>query len=824
MKVISLEINEFRGIRYLFITLNGKNASVYGPNGSGKSGVVDALDFLLTGKITRLTGEGTSGISLKEHGKHIDADINDSYVRGCLRFDDIPQDVEVKRFVNKPNELIYEEKYRGSVEPILKLAARGHYVLTRKNLLKYIVAKSGERGKEIQGLLNIDEIEKTRTVLVKNQNIQEKNLEAANITLNQTKVAISNLCGLKSFSIDLALEKINKLRANLNGNTIDMISSKALLAGIALPESSSGEASINTTTLLTDHEKLCGFVSANIQNELQNTFESYLFDAKIFLDDPKYRRLLNLQNFIENGIKLIDDSGTCPLCEIKWEPEKLLAFLNTKLIESQKSCRQYNEVKAKGDHINRKLIDVTTTIKSLHDKICFLSDDKTLLDNLRMWQERINHTIDVVANPFEQQNLIDLNKVLDLNWILPEYVPNLLEETKSLLESKKNEKTPEQIAWDTLNQLTVLVSNWENAKLHSTQQKLILERSEEIKLAFIESRDAVLKRLFDSITDRFVSLYRAMHGDDEKEFSADISFTDTGIDFVVDFYGRGKKPPQALHSEGHQDSMGICLYLALAEELTEGVFNLIVLDDVVMSVDADHRRQFSKLLGEEFPNIQFVITTHDRVWATQLRSDGVVSRENSFEFNEWSIDHGPIVYNEDSENWEQIYELVRSNKVPQASATLRRSSEQFLATVCENLEGQVVYRSNNQRELGELSSAVICKYKKLLKTSKSAYHSWGNDDELQKVMLLEQEFDLLCNEKEIEEWAINPTTHFNPWATFSSNDFLPVVDVFKRFFDFFKCPVCGSIIKLIKQNNKEVSLCCKCKNINLNLEKRPKEA
>ena len=49
-----------------------------------------------------------------------------------------------------------------------------------------------------------------------------------------------------------------------------------------------------------------------------------------------------------------------------------------------------------------------------------------------------------------------------------------------------------------------------------------------------------------------------------------------GVDFKVDFHGRGVNPPNALHSEGHQDSMGICLYLSLAERLTKGFIDIII--------------------------------------------------------------------------------------------------------------------------------------------------------------------------------------------------------------------------------------------------------
>ena len=72
IKIDSITIEEFRGIRKLTLDLNGKNFAICGPNGTGKSGVVDALEFVLTGNISRLSGEGRGEITLKQHAPHVD--------------------------------------------------------------------------------------------------------------------------------------------------------------------------------------------------------------------------------------------------------------------------------------------------------------------------------------------------------------------------------------------------------------------------------------------------------------------------------------------------------------------------------------------------------------------------------------------------------------------------------------------------------------------------------------------------------------------------------------------------------------------------------
>ena len=59
MILLSVEINCLRGIKNLKLYFNGKNSVIYGDNGTGKSGVIDAIDFLIKGEITRLSGIGS---------------------------------------------------------------------------------------------------------------------------------------------------------------------------------------------------------------------------------------------------------------------------------------------------------------------------------------------------------------------------------------------------------------------------------------------------------------------------------------------------------------------------------------------------------------------------------------------------------------------------------------------------------------------------------------------------------------------------------------------------------------------------------------------
>src|SRR5207237_5623116 len=125
----------------------------------------------------------------------------------------------------------------------------------------------------------------------------------------------------------------------------------------------------------------------------------------------------------------------------------------------------------------------------------------------------------------------------------------------------------------------------------------------------IAVRDGIYAHVEKDLTEYYTFINR----DDEEKFAGELTPSVGKLAFNVDFYGRGKFPPGAYHSEGHQDGMGLCLYLALMKHTLGSNFTFAVLDDVLMSVDSSHRREVCKLLKSQFPKVQFILTTHDPV-------------------------------------------------------------------------------------------------------------------------------------------------------------------------------------------------------------------
>jgi predicted ATP-binding protein involved in virulence len=228
MKLVELDIANVRGIRQVLLKPSGDNFVIWGPNGSGKSAVVDAIDFLLTGRISRLMGKGTGNIILNRHGPHIDCRPEDATVRAIIQIPGRKGSIEIKRCFASPNTLVCDESVLPSLEPILDLAKRGQHVLTRREILRYITSDGGTRAQDIQELLNITEIEDIRKNLVRIQNEYKKDLQITQRNLESTRGTVNATVGQISFQPETVLNVINQSRTILGAHPITKLTSTEL--------------------------------------------------------------------------------------------------------------------------------------------------------------------------------------------------------------------------------------------------------------------------------------------------------------------------------------------------------------------------------------------------------------------------------------------------------------------------------------------------------------------------------------------------------------------------------------------------------------------
>jgi len=816
MKIIKLEINNIGGIRFSCeLEPNGDNFLIYGSNGSGKSSIVNAIDFLLTGKISRMVGEGTDGIDYKKHGHHIDAKPEESYVKALIKLPKIEETIEIKRSFKKPDELIFEDIYEDAIKPVIELASRSQHILTKREILKFVTASTKTRGDKIQELLKLEEITKLDKSLKSINNDLNRDFKSSKGNMERCKNTVSITIDEEKPNVDNVLKFINDQRSILGGSGIDELDSSVLKQGIS-PPTSSHEDIVNIDLLNQDIEKIRKIIS-------KRDLKDKDYELRRIIDKISANKLLEesiARSKLTNiGLDLLDDSGNCPLCNAHWSPSKLKEYLEDQLKIYEEGSKDLDRMNT----ISEGIIKIINPLNSVIDNILGVIDKLNVEDDFsafREWKDNLLALIEILK---------DLDKYPDPHFTsekveilcAPKDLDNLLERLSDIAKEKSPETTPEQTSWDLLTRLEENLKALEDAEKELKSAEYAHDRAEKLYKTFSKERENVLNELYNKIKDRFVELYRTIHHVDENDFNAILETKRSGVDLQVDFHGKSMNPPHALHSEGHQDSMGFCLYLALSEEVTHGYINLTVLDDVMTSVDADHRREISRVLANQFKDSQILITTHDQVWAEQLQKNGVVKRKNMYKLSNWTLKEGPQ-FKQSEDPWKQIRGNIDSEDIPAAAAKLRRTSEEYFSNVCESLQVETKHKENSGYDLGELLPPAISKYNELLIKAKKAAQSWGRKEEVKKLSRIHNESKEIIKESEVEKWTINANVHYNSWADFTPNEFRPVVDTFERLFKIFKCPECGNLLHLSMNGYSPEAVRCYCGHINWNLKgKKP---
>lgn len=731
-------------------------------------------------------------------------------MKAVVKLPNIEELVEIKRSFKQPKKLIINDKYRDIINPILELASRGQHVLTRREILNYITADAGTRGQQIQKLLKLTIIDDHRRKINKVRNKLKNDFKTAEENLNNAEAAINSTIG-EELDDKNVLDFINKHRAILGGQPLPNLDSSHLKDDIH-PPMILAEDTVNMKLLEQDIHNIQRLIS---QEDIQSK-DSELRDLKLEItSNTILKSSIKRLRLTRLGMDLLEDDGKCPLCDTPWDLTELKEHLKDRL-------KLYEEAASDLERMHELSKDMLKNFNQLQSSVM------EIIKALEKWGENY-HEFRIWCSDIQvlSESLGDLDKYPEQRFskeevarlLAPENIFNLLDKVYRLAEERSPEPSVEQTSWDLLTRLEVNVKTWEDAKKEYESAYHAYCRGEILLKAFLKARNKVLNQLYGEIKDRFVQLYQELHGRDEASFDANIISEGAGIDFQVDFLGRGVHPAHSLHSEGHQDSMGICLYLALAERLTQGYIDLIVLDDVMMSVDAPHRREICRLLAGFFKGRQFFITTHDQTWARQLRMEGVVSRQQVVELYNWSLDSGPDV-NIGADMWDRINEDLLKNDVPAAAAKLRRGSEGFFRSVCDSLQAPVKFKENGQYELGELLPPALSTYKKWLKEAKIAAESWKNEQEFLKLKAIDDNSKIVFGHSNTEQWAVNPNVHYNNWANFTTEDFKPVVGAFEDLFNIFLCDECEGMLHLSLRDGKPETVRCNCGRVNWNLNKK----
>jgi hypothetical protein len=190
---------------------------------------------------------------------------------------------------------------------------------------------------------------------------------------------------------------------------------------------------------------------------------------------------------------------------------------------------------------------------------------------------------------------------------------------------------------------------------------------------------------------------------------------DKAIDVELSFHGVTQRSPRLTLSEGRRNALGLCIFLALSRQ--NQADHPIILDDVVTSLDREHRSRVATLLEQEFYNRQVLLLTHDREWFFELRHLLAQARWQRRQMRAWTCPKTGIQLVDGKVDELADARATIKDDPGRALRDARRVMDVWAQHVAEILEVPVPFRrgeKNDRRTCGELIPAVAGRAKKNL--------------------------------------------------------------------------------------------------------------
>ena len=641
MAINRVTITGIRGIRHeISIELNGQSALIQGDNGTGKSSIERALRWALTGESAPTRESSfTSESSL----------IRNILVDEPRAFVELTDGGSIDATVTSTTVHASGDSYRNS-------CVRGNPFLRRRELLDMLENRPVDRFRYLESFLDLD----TADLLIESVNAKTEALKRKRshcvtelrVLLNRLQVLLPEDKRPPSLSLESLLQAAISMARDLN-----------LLEPTASEESAWDlleKANTAATSLITNNalERTRSAFSRCLEG-LANCRNDWL------LEIPNLESL-NIARDVAVGATTEAD-----LAELLHHAE---AHFQAKTGERCPVCHQSVDWDATLEAITARMAALAT----------FRDADSKLTAGILWWQQKLsafNEVATTTVIAFKKESLSELECVAE---------PDNYRRITDALDSKDAPRLGSGIlsigserlaAWirrcidslydlvaEALNQLpdassrSALIALIAFAKEATAERESI--RSLSSKQVALSARITILESLSESlraarqdvarswltdIGDLVAEFYRAIHPEanaDEVTGAPQLEVQRHGRGTLFirgQFNNRAVEDPRWVYSVGHLDTVGLAIFLALrrfrGNEPSDA--KLMILDDVVLSIDLSHARRFIKLLESRFDDHQIILLTHNELfahWCSRL-----LNNIRRFPILEWSLLDGPSI-------------------------------------------------------------------------------------------------------------------------------------------------------------------------------------
>lgn len=707
----SIRFEYFRGLPESEVNLKGKSLVLLGSNGKGKSAVVDGIEFLFSGQVGRFVGTGTGSIKHDDAIQHVKK-LGVPKVTLSLS----PSRGTISRMLDSGALSISDrQSVRDYVENHPEVDA---FILRRTRILDFVCDLDADRYRKFIQLLSISQVDTLQRTFVDAERQARESTQRARSAYN-TKLSVfrdpvskfdpQNLTQILARVSDvITVFDLEKLSQWSDAET------RLPLLKAMRPEANKEKIDALTRALVSLESPLPPDIESDITTA--NTLRQKLTVLGVSsVDAPRSNVIAESLGYLTKH----PAETNCPLCEKNFG--KPLTDILARLKQRNDALLELREAVAnRKAAVGRVLrycesIEVQIANDLQHSTLLEPTTKKMLRDaraSILCWLRSIKRA----EKEFLRSDIV-----------APQCLSTLAT-TRSVCASVLKTQKAALVPPDT-SQLEAAIALVEKgiaayAEIATAEKAIgganeLARRATVAKDAFSKARENAIQKVFEKIAETVLDYYRRLHDfDDDSECSEctalELKSTSRaaagGLRLAIQFLGLAdSKDPRAFLSEGHLDSLGLCLFLA-----TVRIFNppgsLLVLDDVLTSIDRQHRRRVGELLFQEFSDFQIVITTHDEHWYDLLNSSarawGIQSKWAFIKVEGWTVDAGPTLSEVDS-SWEFIDAHMTEVGYRELGGPFRLILEDFLKRTAAKLESKVKFKYDGKYTSGDFVNAGI---------------------------------------------------------------------------------------------------------------------
>lgn len=590
----SLSLTAFRGSSTTFklpFEKGRKLTLVYGENGTGKTTICDALEFLAVGDVGSLKDKGM-GHSLEKYWPSANKALSDIEVVLATN-----NGAECKgRFVDK-KPFFEPAEARPQIE-----------LLRQQQITALIETAPAKRYGELQRFIDVEAVERSEDTLRK----QVQELEADKASRENTEY--------QSFAaLNDQFEAAGK-PAGLTAITW----AKAILA----EPQDNVEAELKAVGLLRGV-----FVALGAYPDLLTQSHASIAAAKDAFDaaDAAMRAaVVSVSSNASETVKLLEagkaylhahsDAAVCPLCESEDKIAGLAESINARLNQ----LASVQDAQANLNKCQSALNRAESARAQLEGNYAKSLDEYATAKGGFAWGAKYTFP--------------DSNPPTDIA-----KVQHWLSEGEGHAKTWADAEASLRQGSNRFAALKSALDRYETNNARKKEVEALIPKAKQALEISVKVRQAFTDKVMAEIAQQVGELYEKVHpGEGLEKIALQLDpKKKSSVEMQAKFAGKDV-PPTAYFSQSHLDTLGLCVFIALA--LRDGASNkILILDDVLGSIDEPHVERVIDMLytvSEQFRHT--LITTHYRPWREKFRW-GRLKPDQPCQFVElagWGLDGG----------------------------------------------------------------------------------------------------------------------------------------------------------------------------------------